>query len=161
LMLESGEAAASVANLRQALGTLESVGTTLWTTCLYGVLAEALQAVGDAQGGLRSVDKGLEHANAVGEHLWEAELHRLKGELLRLQDEREIAEAAFLQALDLSRRQGARSLELRTATALARLWHQQGERRRASDILEPVLGSFDQGHDTRDLLVAQALVQAL
>lgn len=161
LMLESGEAAASVANSRQALGTLESVGTTLWTTCLYGVLAEALQAVGDAQGGLRSVDKGLEHANAVGEHLWEAELHRLKGELLRLQDEREIAEAAFLQALDLSRRQGARSLELRTATALARLWHQQGERRRASDILEPVLGSFDQGHDTRDLLVAQALVQTL
>jgi predicted ATPase len=97
------------------------------------------------------------------ERLWEAELHRLKGELLLQQSADQAAEAAacFQQALDIACHQQAKSLELRAATSLARLWQFQGQRQDAYDLLAPLYAWFTEGFDTADLKEARAVLNAL
>src|SRR5262249_35623766 len=93
----------------------------------------------------------------------EAELYRLKGELLLKQtppDEQQ-AEACFQQALAIACQQQAKSWELRAAMSLARLWQQQGKCQEAHDLLAPVYGWFTEGFDTADLQEAKALLDAL
>src|SRR5262249_35776005 len=90
----------------------------------------------------------------------EAELHRLKGELLLVlsTDKTTEAETCFHQALDIARRQGAKSLELRAATSLSRLWQQQGKRAEARTLLAPIYGWFTEGFDTADLRGGKGLL---
>jgi hypothetical protein len=97
------------------------------------------------------------------ERLWEAEVHRLRGVLLLRQTgtPQEKAEACFLQAMDVARRQQAKSLELRAAMSLARLWQQRGKRAEARELLAPVYGWFTEGFDTADLQEAKALLTEL
>ena len=119
--------------------------------------------VAQIEEGLILLVEALAVAHDTGERRWEAELHRLKGELLLQQaisGEQE-AEACFLQALDIARRQQAKSLELRAAMSLARLWQHQGKRDAARTLLAPVYGWFTEGFDTADLQEAKALVEAL
>jgi predicted ATPase len=71
------------------------------------------------------------------------------------------AEACFQQALEIARRQQAKSLELRAATSLSRLWQQQGKRAEARELLAPVYGWFTEGFDTADLQEAKALLDEL
>jgi predicted ATPase len=97
----------------------------------------------------------------TGELRHEVELNRLKGELLLRQGEAARAEACFQRALDIARHQQARSLELRAATNLARLWPQQGKRDEARQLLAEVYGWFTEGFDTADLQEARALLEAL
>jgi predicted ATPase len=99
----------------------------------------------------------------TGEGLWEAEIHRLKGELLlhRCSEGQGRAEASFRKALNAARRQDSRSLQLRAATSLARLWAGQGERQKAHDLLAPIYGWFTEGFDTADLKDAKALLDEL
>jgi predicted ATPase len=99
----------------------------------------------------------------TGERVWEPELYRLKGELLLQQnsDNQVEAESCFAQALTIARSQQAKSLELRTATSLARLWQQQGKRTEAYDLLAPVYNWFTEGFDTADLKDAKMLLDAL
>jgi predicted ATPase len=95
---------------------------------------------------------------------WEAELYRLKGELLLQQTvvpDVQQAEACFHQALAIARRQQAKSLELRAAMSLARLWQRQGKRVEAYRMLVEVYGWFTEGFDTADLREAKALLDAL
>jgi hypothetical protein len=99
----------------------------------------------------------------TGDCVYEAELHRLKGTLLLRQlvlDESQ-AEAFFHQALAIARRQQARSLELRAAMSLARLWQRQGQRTAAYELLAPVYAWFTEGFDTSDLQEAKALLKTL
>ena len=98
-----------------------------------------------------------------GERLWEAELYRLTGELLLHQTvpDAQHAEACFYQALATARRQQAKSLELRAAMSLARLWQRQGKRVEACRMLAEVYGWFSEGFDTADLREAQTLLDAL
>ena len=109
----------------------------------------------------------LEEAQTVvetnGEHFHDAELHRLKGELL-LQlssDNTHEVGTCFHQALAVARQQQAKSLELRAATSLARLWQQQDKRQDAYGLIAPVYGWFTEGFDTADLQEAKALLVAL
>jgi predicted ATPase len=98
-----------------------------------------------------------------GVQQWEAELYRLKGALL-LQPtvpDAQQAEACFCQALATARRQQAKSLELRAAMSLARLWQRQGKRAEAYRMLAEVYGWFTEGFDTADLREAKALLDAL
>ena len=103
-------------------------------------------------------------ADKHGQRWWAAERHRLKGELLWQegtgQKESE-AEACFAQALDVARQQQAKSLELRAAMSLSRLWQRQGKRAEAYDLLAPVYGWFTEGFDTADLQEAKALLDEL
>ena len=107
----------------------------------------------------------------TGERYYEAELHRQRGELLLLrqaknhpaqggQDQHE-AEVCFQHALDVARQQQAKSLELRAAMSLARLWQQRGKRDEARALLAPIYGWFTEGLDTADLQEAKALLEEL
>ena len=117
------------------------------------VAAEALGHLADAQA----------HIDRTGEEWFEAEIHRLRGEVLLKgpTNAMEEAEAAFQHALDISRNQAARALELRAATSLARLWGENKKRAEARDLLAPVYGWFTEGFDTPDLKDAKALLEEL
>ena len=97
-------------------------------------------------------------------HYMDADLHRLRGELLLTRSvsrDAAEAEASFQKSLDVARRQQAKSWELRTATSLARLWRDQGKASEARDLLAPVYGWFTEGFDTADLKDAKALLDEL
>jgi len=102
-------------------------------------------------------------ADNVGAHWYEAERHRVKGALLLALsvDYQAEAEACFQQALDVARRQEAKSLELRAAMSLSRLWQQQSKQDEARALLAPIFGWFTEGFDTADLQEAKALLDAL
>jgi predicted ATPase len=102
-------------------------------------------------------------AEKSGEQQWEAELYRLQGELLLQQTvpDAQQAEACFGQALATARRQLAKSLELRAAMSLARLWQRPGKGDAARQLLAEVYGWFTEGFDTADLQEAKALLDAL
>jgi predicted ATPase len=115
------------------------------------------------EAGLRLLAEALAVMERSGERWWEAEVHRLKGEILRKQaaaDEHQAA-ACFRQALDVARCQKTRSLELRVATSLGRLWQRQGKHEAAYDLLAPIYNWFTEGFDTADLKEAKALLEEL
>ena len=114
---------------------------------------EALEALSEAE--------ALVEKNAEG--LFEAEIHRLRGEalLIRVEDQDNSVEACFQQALDVARRQSAKSLELRAATSVARLWRDQGKHTEAHRQLADVYGWFNEGLDSPDLSEARQLLQQL
>jgi predicted ATPase len=101
--------------------------------------------------------------DTTGECFWAAELHRLKGDLLLLQssDNQPEAEASFQKALDISHHQQAKSLELRAAASLARLWQRQDKCQDAYELLAPVYEWFTEGFDTADLQDAKAVLEGL
>ncbi len=97
-----------------------------------------------------------------GERWPEAEIHRLKGELMLSMEGADAgAERCFRRSIEVARGQQARSPELRAATSLARLWAEQGERQKAYDLLAPVYDWFTEGFDTADLKDAEALLDEL
>ena len=97
----------------------------------------------------------------TGDRRDEAEIHRLEGNLLLAENGSAEAKACYLKALEVARAQEARSLELRAAGDLARLWAERGERARAAELLAPVYGWFTEGFDTADLKDAKALLDTL
>jgi predicted ATPase len=99
----------------------------------------------------------------TGERWWEAELHRLKGKLLlaRSPENHIEAEVCFQQALAVACQQQAKSLELRAAISLSRLWQRQGKRDEARELLVPIYGWFTEGFETADLQEAKALLAEL
>ena len=128
----------------------------------HAALAEALGRMGEPAAGLSALAEGMALAEQTGEAQWVAEFHRLQGELLTLAgSDAEQVEASFQRALQVSRRQQARSLELRTAVSLARLWQRQGRLGEARQLLEPVYAWFTEGFDTADLVDARTLLEAV
>jgi len=97
----------------------------------------------------------------TGERYVEAEIRRSEGNLLLAENGSAEAETCYLKALEVARAQEARSLELRAATSLARLWGEQGRRAEARDLLAPVYGWFTEGFDTPDLKEAKTLLDEL
>jgi predicted ATPase len=126
-------------------------------------LAEAYGGIGQAEKGLSLLVEALAHVGTTEERYSEAEVYRIKGELLLRQaiPDAPQAEACFQQALAVAHHQQAKSWELRAATSLARLWQRQGKRADAHALLAPISGWFTEGFDTADLLEAQALLEAL
>jgi predicted ATPase len=127
------------------------------------LLAGAYGRAGQITEALATLEEALVLVHKNAERLFEAEIYRLKGELLLKQatpSEPE-AEGCFHQALDIAHRQEAKSLELGAATSLARLWQRQGKRAEAHALLAPVYGWFTEGFDTADLCDARALLEEL
>ena len=127
------------------------------------VYAEAVWTLGRHDEALGVLRVGAAQSDRQGEHLWDAELARLRGEILLDQDEgrTEEPERLFHEALEIARRQEAKGWELRSATSLARLWQRQGKQAEARDVLQPVYGWFTEGFGTRDLKDAKALLDEL
>jgi predicted ATPase len=119
--------------------------------------------VGQAEEGLSVLAEALAAAHNSGECWREAELYRLQGELLlaRSRENQIEAEACFHQALDVARHQQAKSLELRAAMSLSRLWQRKGKRQAAYDLLAPIYHWFTEGFDTADLQEAKTLLEEL
>jgi predicted ATPase len=127
------------------------------------VLADVCAHLGHPDDSLRALAEAHALAEQHEDRWWEAEIHRLQGVVLLRQPGASQAEAeAWVQrALDVSRRQEAKSLELRAATSLSRLWQQQGKGAEAYKLLAPVYGWFTEGFDTADLQEAKALLEEL
>jgi predicted ATPase len=158
-----GQGAEGIAQMRQGLTALRATGTALGMPGFLAQLAEAYGQVGQVDEGLHLLAEALALVENTGGRQWEAQLHRLHGELLRRQavPEAQAAEACFQQALTVARRQQARSWELRAAMSLARLWQEQGKRAEARELLAPIYGWFTEGFDTADLQEARALLDEL
>jgi predicted ATPase/class 3 adenylate cyclase len=152
-----------IAQMRQGLAARGAAGADANPPFLLALLAGAYGTAGQAEEGLTVLDEALATAHKTGEGVCEAELYRLQGELLlRLSPEhRAGAEARFQQAIEIARRQQAKSLELRAAMSLSRLWQQQGKRAEARQLLAEVYSWFTEGFDTADLEEAKALLEEL
>ena len=141
----------------------EATGSRINTPLFLALLAEALALAGKIEEGLATLDDAVATAAGSGERGWNAEIHRLRGELtarLPYPDPAK-SEDSFCTALAIAREQGTRGYELRAATSLARLWREQGRRDEARDLLAPVYGSFTEGFDTADLKEAKRLLDEL
>ena len=152
---------------------------------ILALLAEAYGKTGQMDEGLAAVGEALDFVDRTGERFYEAELYRLKGDLLLSQevknqeskiksqksedlnphspilDPQGEAEACFLKAIEVSRKQQAKSLELRATMSLARLWQQKGKAAEAHQMLSEVYDWFTEGFDTKDLQEAKALLAEL
>ena len=128
-----------------------------------GLLAEACGRAGQVEAGLGALHEALEAMQTTEERLYEAEVYRLRGELLLQQSAAQQGEAeeSFHQALTVARRQQAKSWELRAAMSLSRLWQQQGKHAEAWQLLADIYGWFTEGFDTADLQEAKALLAEL
>jgi predicted ATPase len=124
-------------------------------------LTQALAACGHYGEGLAAVREAAALVEETGERYVEAEIRRLEGNLLLAENGWAEAEACYVKALEVARAQEARSLELRAATSLARLWGERGRSAEARDLLAPVYGWFTEGFDTADLKEAKALLDEL
>ena len=139
--VESGEGEAGIAEMQQALGELAGIGSGLGAPPLLFFLAEGLRKVGRHDDALGALALGVARAEQQGQHYYDAELHRLRAEILLDMDGNAVeeAEALFGQSLEIARRQEAKTFELRAATSLARLWRRQGKRDAAQRPARPAL----------------------
>jgi predicted ATPase len=155
--------AEGIAQIRQGFAAWRATGAGVAWPWWLALLAEVCGKVGQLDEGLGALEEALAAVQHNEEHHYEAEVYRLKGELLLQQSAAQQGEAEehFQQALDIARRQQAKSLELRAAVSLSRLWQRQGQRTEAYDLLAPVYGWFTEGFDTADLQEAKALLEEL
>lgn len=182
-LTEAGRGEEGIVQLRRGLAAYEAIGAQLVRPYFLALLASAHAKMGQFEEGLQVLTEALAQVDKTGERYYEAELNRLKGELLlgrvesrqsRVEshgprtldselstlDSHE-AEACFRKAVEIARRQSAKSLELRAAMSLARLRQRQGRREEARKLLAEVYDWFTEGFDTKDLQDAQALLKEL
>jgi predicted ATPase len=160
LMVRAGQADRGLAQLREGITAWRGDAKAMVTHWLL-LLANALGSLGELRTSLDTIEEALALLTETNERWKEAPLYLCKGELLLALSARDRAEASFQRALDVARNQRARLWELRAAMALARLWVEKHERRKAQDILAPVYGWFTEGFETPDLQDAKALFDEL
>jgi predicted ATPase len=165
-LADQGRPDEGIGQMRRGLADWQAAGTVSHRPFHLALLAEALAARGRTQEALDALDEALAVATSSGERFWEAELHRLRGEqlLTRARSGPSLpaeAGASFRRSPDVAGRQSARSLELRAATSLSRLWASQDRRAEAREALTAAYGRFTEGFDTPDLHEARALLTDL
>jgi TOMM system kinase/cyclase fusion protein len=162
-LARQGHGEEGMAQVHQGSAAWRATGAALSVPYFCTLLAEVSDLLGHPEDGLQALAEAHTLVEQHEERYWEAEVCRLRGVLLLRQPGTPQAEAeAWLQrALDVARRQEAKSLELRAAMSLSRLWQQQGKRDDARELLAPVYGWFTEGFDTADLQEAKALLAAL
>jgi class 3 adenylate cyclase len=156
-----GQAEQGVPLLTTGLADQRAIGTALYRTHALTLLADAYRIGGQPQVGLAHLAEADRLANATQVKWVLSETVRLRGDLQLLANDRLSAEASFLDALAIARRQNAKTFELRSAMSLARLWRDQGKRQQAGDVLAPIYGWFTEGFDMCDLEEAKELLDTL
>jgi predicted ATPase len=160
-LFEQGAVDEAIARIREGVTNWTRLGRTILLPYGFAFLAEGLALHGDRVAALAALREGLDTAGATGEHVWDAELHRLTGTVLLAENKLDEGQASLQQAIRIAQAQQAKSLELRAARDLARLWGEQGRRAEARDLLAPVYGWFTEGFDTADLKDAKELLDEL
>jgi predicted ATPase len=169
VLAEQGQKEEGIAQMCQGMAAWRATGAELARPRFLALLAEVYGKVGRAEEGLPVLADALATVQKNGEHQYEAELYRLKGELTLQQFNvqgskfkvEEEAEECFLKAIEIARKQQAKSLELRAVMSLARLWQQQGKRQEAHKMLAEIYQWFTEGFDTKDLQEAKELLEEL
>jgi predicted ATPase len=162
-LVMQGNTEEGIAQIRQIMTNKPAGITNSSWPMIYAPIVEAYGAARQTEVGLDMVAEALALVEKTGFRFYEAELRRLQGELLLKQaapDNRQ-AETCLHRALDLARNQQAKSLELRAAMSLSRLWHQHGKKEEACRLLKEIYGWFTEGFDTLDLQEAKALLEEL
>jgi len=160
-LVHQGEPERGIALMQEGLRNHDAIGTKLVRSYWLSYLAEAYLSAGRIAEGLATIAEALAMTAAQIDVHHDAELYRIRAELLLRVPEAEGAEAAFRQALEIARRQGALLFELRTATSLARLLRDQDRAAEARQLLAPLYGRFQEGFATRDLREARQLLDEL
>jgi len=167
-LAEQGQEEEGIAQIRQGLNAGQATGAQIALPGMLARLAEAHGKVGRVAEGVHLLDEATTVMRKTEECQWEAELYRLRGELMLAQSSVQSlasrvkeAEKCFLKAIEVARKQQAKSLELRAAMSLACLWQQQGKKTEAHKLLSDVYNWFTEGFDTKDLQEAKALLEKL
>jgi class 3 adenylate cyclase/predicted ATPase len=158
-----GQGEAGMTPLHAGITAYRATGSAQHVSYYYTMLADVCAHLGYPEDGLQALAEAHTLLEQQEARWWEAETHRLRGVLLLRQPgtPQEHAETWLRRALDVARHQQAKSLELRAAMSLARLWQQHGHRAEASELLTPIYGWFTEGFDTADLQEAKALLEGL
>jgi serine/threonine protein kinase/predicted ATPase len=161
-LVEAGQGAAGLTQMSEGITAMHATEADLQRSRYLALLGEACGATGQIAEGLSLLAEALAFAEQSGERFFEAEINRLRGELL-LKSEAPQAEVeeCFHQAIKVAQKQSAKSLELRAAMSLARLWQRQGKIAEARQMLAEIYGWFTEGFDTADLKEAKALLDEL
>jgi adenylate cyclase len=160
-LAEQGRTDEGIAQMRDALDAMPSRGSKLSRPGQLAALATAYRKAGRTDDALALVAEALALVESRDERWWEAEIYRVKGELLLESRRSSEAETCFRRPIEVARRQSAKSLELRATTSLARLLDEQGRQDEARRMLGEIYGRFTEGFDTADLKDAKALLDAL
>ena len=162
VLAEQGAADEGIALIQRGIDQLRALDTLLYSSQGLALLVEAYARAGRYAQGIALVDEALAFVGQIGESYWNAEFYRAKGDMLLASaaDAVEI-ERCYQAALETARQQGAKSLELRAAVSLARLWQTQGKAAHAQQLLTGIYDWFSEGFDTPDLQEAGALLEAL
>ena len=160
---QAGKASEAVQMITAGITAFRSTGTTMWMPTYLSYLARAYAGLGQFDDAWRCIGEAMTTIETSNESWFEAESHRMAGEIARKSPESDTtkAEAYFERALAVAREQQAKSWELRAAMSMARLWRDQGKRDEARELLAPVYGWFTEGFDTLDLKEAKALLDEL
>ena len=150
-----------ITQLQKCVSLWRSFGAEVGMSLFLTFLADACGKAGQPDEGLKHIAEAARSIEVRNERIYEAEMHRIKGELFRSMQRVSAAEASFREAIAVARRQSAKLFELRAANSLAHLWRYQGNRELARDLLAPVYGWFTEGFDTLDLKEAKALLDEL
>ena len=153
----------AVQTITSGITALQSTGGTLWMPLNFACLTKAYAELGQFDNAWRCIAEAIAAVERNEERWWEAEVHRIAGEIALLTANPDVAkaEASFERALAVAREQQAKSWELRVAMSMARLWRDQGKRDQARDLLAPVYDWFTEGFDTHDLKESKVLLDAL
>ena len=162
-LAQQGQAKEGMAQMTQGLRAYHATGAAIRRPHFLALLAEAHGIIGHQETGLTILTEALTLVDTTGERWYEPELYRLKGALLlaRATEHDTEAETCFRHALEIARRQQAKSWELRASLSLSRLWQRQGKRHTAHQLLAEVYGWFTEGFDTADIQEAKALLEDL
>jgi predicted ATPase len=147
--------------MREGMVAMQSEGVRCYLPGVLRSLAEAQAKAGHPEEGLTTLAGALALVEQTEGRHWEAELYRLRAELLLMQGDDAEAEASFRRAIEVAQRQQAKSWELRATVSLARLWQEQGRIDEARQMLAEIYGWFTEGFDTPDLQEAKALLEEL
>jgi TOMM system kinase/cyclase fusion protein len=162
-LAEQGKGLEGIAQMREALGVFQAIGAEVGRPYFLVLLAEAYNREGQTREGLNILDEALAAVQKTEERWCEAELYRCQGELLLAHSTEHDAEAeaCFHRALDVTRQQLAKSLELRAALSLCRLWQRQGKQGKARELLRPIYGWFTEGFDTAEVKETEVVLAEL
>jgi class 3 adenylate cyclase/predicted ATPase len=163
VFVHEGQVDTGLAELRQALNTYTTLQAKLLSAYYHSTLAEAYHCARDTALGLAAISNALDLSDQTTERFWRAGMLHLKGNLLlsASASRRTDAESCHREALRIARTQDAKSIELRAALALARLWRDQAKHKEAHDLLNPICNWFTEGFDAPDLRDAKALLEQL